>query len=189
MIHWPTVDRCMHWPTCPMNTTLMCSFLGASGCVVGTLGTGASSSSSIVSWAISSVVACTSGPPSPPPGSSSFGSASFWSQGSSVLISVSPFSTGAVQPQNSTQHSGASYFIQANLVKNIQSSLVWHGSQPNTQVDINEYFFHFFLYCVFQAIFVSKDLDSYKLSWSVKIKSVTISKHRNLCPYIHFKYK
>lgn len=86
---------CMHWPTCPMKTTLMCSFLGASGCVGGTLGTGASSSSSIISGAVSSVAAWTAGPRSPPPGSSSFGSASFWSHGSSVLISVSPFSTGA----------------------------------------------------------------------------------------------
>lgn len=87
------VNRCLNWPTWPINTTLMCSFLGASGWVGGTLGTGDSSSSSIIiSGASSSAAACTSGPLSPPPGSSSSGSASFWSHGSSVLISVSPFS-------------------------------------------------------------------------------------------------
>lgn len=86
------VSRCLNWPTWPINTTLMCSFLGASGWVGGTLGTGDSSSSSIISGASSSDAACTSGPLSPPPGSSSSGSASFWSHGSSVLISVSPFS-------------------------------------------------------------------------------------------------
>ena len=58
--------------------------------------------------------------------------------------------------KHSTQHSGASYFIQANLVKNIQSSLVWHGSQPNTQVDINEYFFPFFSLLRFPSHFCLK---------------------------------
>lgn len=86
------VTRWMNWPTCPMNTTLTCSFLGASGWVGGALGAGASSSSSIIPGGSWSGVACISGPLSPPPGSSSSGSASFWSHGSSVLSSVSPFS-------------------------------------------------------------------------------------------------
>lgn len=113
------IHRCMHWPTCPMNTTLMCSFLGASGCVGGTLGAGASSSSSIISGAVSSVVACSTGPRSPPPGSSSFGSASFWSHGSSVLISVSPFSTGAANKVHIIQ----SLFL---LTSHLNSSAGWN---------------------------------------------------------------
>lgn len=102
-----------YWPTCPINTTLTCSFLGASGLAGGGLGVGSSSSSSSSSWPSSS-----SGPPLSarqlPPGSSSSGF-TFSSHVSSALASVSPFSTAAQRNAGGVRYS--STFHSMNKVQ------------------------------------------------------------------------